>query len=224
MRICVVIPAFNEEKAIADLIKHVKPQGFDVIVVDDGSKDNTVHEAASAGAVVLEGKINKGKGAALKKAFKYVLENQYDAIITMDADGQHSPDDLKNLVAEAKNKYSHMVVGNRMSSYKNMPMLRILTNKIMSLIISLICQQDIPDTQCGFRFISSQVLKDMNLSTRNYEVESEMLIRAAHKGYKIHSCAIKTIYAGERSEINPFVDTFRFCKFLVKYFFKGRNA
>lgn len=220
MKICVLIPSYNEEKTIKDLVKQVIAEGFEVAVIDDGSKDDTVKLAKEAGAHVLAQAKNQGKGAALKRGFNYALDNNYDAVVTMDGDGQHDPRDIKNLILEASRKESHIVVGNRMSSYKNMPTLRILTNKFMSQIISLMCQQDIPDTQCGFRFITDDILRDIELCTSYYEIESEMLIRTAHKGYRIDSCPIRTIYSGQKSQINPFIDTIRFLSFLIKHYFR----
>lgn len=220
MRICVIIPSYNEEKTIGDLVKEISAEGLDILVIDDGSKDRTAELAKASGAHVLINNENEGKGATLKRGFNYATNHKYDAVITMDADGQHDPRDLKPLIDEAKRRKSNLVVGNRMSFYKNMPLIRILTNKFMSLVISLMCQQDVPDTQCGYRFISTDILKKIDLFTSNFEIESEVLVQAAKKGYRIDSFPIKTIYAGQKSQINPFVDTFRFIRFLIKHQFR----
>ena len=97
-----------------------------------------------------------------------------------------------------------------------MPFIRVLTNKIMSGLISKITRQNVPDTQCGFRLIKRPVLEKINLKTSKYETESEILIKASRLGFKIESVPIKTVYSGEKSQINPFVDTLRFIKFLFR--------
>lgn len=210
MKTCVIIPAYNESKAIAGLIKSVRGYVADVVVMDDGSTDNTAGLAEGAGAVVLRFERNAGKGKALKDGFAYAVKNGYDAVIAMDADGQHSPDDLMNIISGAAAEGAGMVVGNRMDNPEKMPPSRFATNLLMSLIISLICGQNIPDTQCGYRLIKIGVLKKINLISSNYEIESELLIKASRAGFKIVSVPIKSVYEGQLSLINPLVDTWRF--------------
>ncbi len=103
-----------------------------------------------------------------------------------------------------------------MQKIKNMPLVRVLTNKVMSWLISQIAKQEIPDTQCGFRLIKKEVLAKLNLKTHKYETESEVLIRGSRLGFKIESVPIKTIYITEKSHINPFIDTLRFIRFILK--------
>ena len=105
-----------------------------------------------------------------------------------------------------------------MGKAKNMPLVRYVTNKFTSWLISVIAGQRIPDTQCGFRLIKKEVLEKINLKTSNYETESEMLIKAAHLGFKIESILVNTIYSGEKSQINPFFDTLRFLRFIFLEF------
>jgi len=97
-----------------------------------------------------------------------------------------------------------------------MPTLRIITNKFMSWVISLISKQKIPDTQCGFRLIKAEVLKRVELKTSKFETESEILIKASRMGFKIKSLSIKSVYGKEKSQINPFIDTFRFIKLISR--------
>ncbi len=97
---------------------------------------------------------------------------------------------------------------------KDMPLLRVFTNKFMSWFISSLAGQRIPDTQCGFRLIKKDVLNKINLRTRKYETESEIIIKAARLGFKVESVPIKTVYKGEKSQINPIIDTLRFIKFI----------
>ncbi|MDD4893758.1 MAG: glycosyltransferase family 2 protein [Candidatus Omnitrophica bacterium] len=215
MKICVLIPTFNESKTIAGLIKKIRQQGLEAVVIDDGSKDNTPELAGDSGAVVLRNKENQGKGASLVKGFDYALGKGFDAVITMDGDGQHLPEEIPYFIRTAQYSDGSIFIGNRMSKIKNMPYLRIFTNKFMSWLISFVSGQRIPDTQCGFRLIKKEVLKKINLSTTKFETESEILIKASRLGFKIESIPIKTIYAGEKSQINPLTDTLRFIKFII---------
>ena len=216
MKTCVVIPTYNEAKSIAGLVKEIQGLNLEVIIVDDGSQDDTSQIAQENGATVLKNQINQGKGASLIKGFSYVLSKDCDAVITMDGDGQHLPSDIPYFLRLAEYSDNGILVGNRMLKRKNMPFIRVLTNKIMSALISKITQQNVPDTQCGFRLIKRMVLEKINLHTSKYETESEILIKAAHLGFKIESVPIKSIYSGEKSRINPFIDTLRFIRFIFR--------
>jgi len=216
MKTCVIIPTYNEAREIGNLVKKIREQNLDVLVVDDGSWDNTSQLANNSGAKVLRNEINQGKGASLIKGFNYALPLDYDAIITMDGDGQHLPEDLPYFIRLAKYSASGIFIGNRMQKTKNMPLVRLLTNRFMSCLISWVAKQKIPDTQCGFRLIKKEVLEKLNLRTRKYETESEVLIRSSRLGFKIESVPIKTMYIGEKSQINPFIDTLRFIRFIIQ--------
>lgn len=213
---CVVIPTFNESKIIYKLVSGIKKFGLDVLVIDDGSRDGTAELARNVGAIIISHSRNMGKGVSLRDGFKKVVNENYDFIITMDGDGQHSPDDIENFIRTFSEQNSDIIVGNRMDDSKNMPFIRWITNRAMSMIISSICKTYIPDTQCGFRLIKTSVLRDMVLSTSNYEIESELLIQASKKNYRIKSIPIVTIYEGQVSQINPLVDTIRFFRFILK--------
>lgn len=220
MKTCVVIPTYNEAERISRIIEEIKKQDLAVLVVDDGSSDNTSQLAENSGAIVLKHSSNQGKGASLLKGFDYGLKNDFDAVITMDGDGQHLPEDIPYFIRLAKYSESAIFIGNRMQKTKNMPRLRLLTNKFMSWVVSCLAGQRIPDTQCGFRLIKRDVLKKVRLLTLKYETESEILIKSSRLGFKIESIPIKTIYSGEKSQINPFVDTMRFFRFIIKDLWK----
>lgn len=215
MNICVIIPALNEEKRISSLVKEVKSYGLFVLVIDDGSIDSTKQLAQESGAAVMRNSPNIGKGASLVIGFNYALTNNFDAVITMDGDGQHLPAEIPTFIKAAESD-ADIYVGNRLSCRTNMPLVRLLTNKFMSWLISLLAKQQIPDTQCGYRLIKKNVLETVKFDTLRYETESEILIKAARLGYKIQSIPIKTIYSGEKSRINPFIDTLRFIKFISR--------
>lgn len=216
MNICVLIPSFNEEKTVGWLVKSVLTLGYHVIVIDDGSKDQTASLAQEAGAEMIVNPVNLGKGASLRKAFRIIASRNYDAVIIMDGDGQHLPSDIIHFVDAYKKTKPGVVVGNRMLRPKGMPWIRWMTNKFMSKVLSQKCGQRIADSQCGFRLIDAGILRELNLETQNFEIESEMLLEASRYGYRIESVPIATVYEGQSSAIHPVKDTVRFFKFLFK--------
>jgi len=220
MRTCVIIPTFNESKAIAGLIVQIRQLGLEVIIIDDGSSDDTAKIAQASGAKVLRNESNVGKGTSLIKGYNFAIAQGFDAVISMDGDGQHSCADIKGFIQKAETSQSAVIVGNRMGTTKNMPIVRFLTNRFVSKLISIIIKQNIPDTQCGFRLLKKEVLTKLNLSASKYEIDSEVLIKAARLGFKIESIPIKTIYSGQKSQINPFVDTLRFLRFIIPEFMR----
>jgi glycosyltransferase involved in cell wall biosynthesis len=218
-KICILIPAHNEAKTIADVVRQVRAKGFDVLVVDDGSSDNSASLARTAGATVLINFKNQGKGFSLQRGFDYIISRDYDALITMDADGQHAIEDLDGFVDLFNAHKPDVICGNRMTDHKGMPWVRLVTNKIMSGLISLVCRQKIHDSQCGYRLIRSEVLRNVQLSSSAFEIESEVLIKSSKKHYRIASVPVKTIYGNEVSKINPFFDTARFIIYIVREMF-----
>jgi glycosyltransferase involved in cell wall biosynthesis len=217
MKYCVVIPTHNEAKTIAGLVAQVRALELDILVVDDGSADGTAEIVSRSGVKVLRNDKNQGKGAALIRGFDYCLKNDFGAVITIDGDGQHLPEDIPAFVSRAeKNQDAGIFIGNRMSDRRNMPFVRVLTNKLMSWFLSLIVGQKIYDSQCGFRLIRIGALRELSLKSSKFEIESEMIIEAGRRGIRIESVPIQTVYRQERSHINPFVDTLRFFRFIFK--------
>ena len=187
MKVCVIIPAYNESGHIAKLIQDIKAHHLEVLVIDDGSSDNTFNIAKDCQVKVMLNLNNQNKRASLIKGFKFALENNFDAVITMDADGQHLAQDLPIFIKAAEDFNTHIVIGNRMLNAEGMPFLRVITNQFMSWLISAISKQEIPDTQCGFRLIKCEVLRKIELKTSKFETESEILIKASRMGFKIKS-------------------------------------
>jgi len=216
MRTCVIIPVFNESRTIGQLVAQIRQHGLEAVVIDDGSRDNSAQIARDNGAVVLISSLNEGKGSALIKGFDYALANGFDAVIAMDGDGQHLPENIPSFLEAAENSEAEMIIGNRMSETSEMPPLRFLTNKFMSWFLSFLAKQRIPDTQCGYRLMKRDLLLRINLTTYKFETESEIIIKAARLGYKIYSLPIKTIYRHERSRIDALRDTVRFIRFIIK--------
>ena len=219
--VAVLIPAHNEEKNIGKLVKSLKERFLNVIIVDDGSEDRTSEIALKYSATVLRHPKCMGKGEALKTGFKYIIDKKIPAVITMDGDGQHLVEDTeKFLKAYRKNKNVGIWIGKRKIISTSMPFIRRLTNVSMSILISLLSFQFIPDTQCGFRLIKREVLERVKLYTSHFETESELLIKASWKGYKIKSIKISTVYGSERSKIKPTIDTLRFFLMIFSLFWR----
>ena len=214
MRTCTIIPTYNESNAIGDIIQQIRQQGREVVVIDDGSTDTTAQISQKYGAVVLRNLNNQGKGFSLIRGLQYVLDNNFDAAITMDGDGQHSPEDFPHFIQKGQSSDAAIIIGNRMHKPRRMPIIRVLTNKFMSSLISKLTKQKIPDTQCGFRLIKRELLEKIRFTTYRFETESEILIQASRLGYKIESIPIKSIYHKEKSRINPLFDTIRFINFI----------
>lgn len=212
---CAIIPTYNESAAIAGLVAAIKARGLGVLVIDDGSTDGTADIARANGATILVNGKNLGKGASLIKGFSWCLAQGYEMVITIDGDGQHLPDEIALfLKAAEEHPDAGIILGNRMWKRRAMPLIRVLTNKGMSWIISLICRQNIPDTQCGYRLIRRRVLEKTALSTAKFEIESEILIKAARAGFTFISVPITSVYQNENSHINPFTDSLRFIRFI----------
>ena len=152
-----------------------------------------------------------------------LLADGSEAIVVLDGDGQHDPEELPAFIKRANERAADIVVGNRLANAAGMPRVRYWTNRAMSIILSWLSQQKIPDSQCGYRLIRREVLESINFTTENYDLESEMLILASRLGFKIASVPIKTIYTGQVSEIKPGRDTVRFLRLICKYLKKDNS-
>ncbi len=223
MRVCIVIPVNNEAATIGGLVARLRAKGLDVVVVDDGSADGSGDLAGTEGASVLRNDRRRGKGFALKQGFAHALAHSYSGVITMDGDGQHDPEDVDAFLQAAGHSPDGIVTGNRMLNIRNMPPLRRWTNRFMSKLISRICGQGVPDTQCGFRYVGRPLLERLRLTANDYEIETEVLIQATRLGYPVVSVPVKTIYRGEASKVDPVVDSWRFLVYLVREMRHGRH-
>jgi glycosyltransferase involved in cell wall biosynthesis len=218
MDICAIIPAYNTEAFIGPIIQKIREKDITPVVVNDGSHDNTEAVAKKERAVVLNTGVNSGKGAALRLGFQYALEKKFDLIFTIDSDGQHDPAEMEKFIDVLRRREEvSIVIGSRMDSRKTMPIVRWYTNKFMSFILSLLSGAKIEDSQSGFRLLRKAILENITLSTNKYEIESELLLKAARKGFAIESVPIHTIYdVKAQSKINPLIDTLRFIRFIIK--------
>lgn len=219
-KFCILIPAYNEAKAIGVIVKILCERRLPVYVVDDGSVDDTATIAKRQGAIVVSHHSNEGKGASIIDGAKHILSGDFDAVLIMDGDGQHSVDDVEKFFSKMEETGADIVIGNRMLDTSSMPYVRIKTNQFMSGLISMIAGQAVADTQCGFRLIKKEVLEKVKLESRRFDIETELIIKAARLGFRIESVPIKTVYGGEVSRINPVIDTLRFIALMIKLSFK----
>jgi len=214
-----IIPAKDEAHNIKDVIVKTKKYVDLVLVIDDGSTDNTKEVAESLGAVVIRNEVNLGKADALKIGFKYAIEHNFDTIALLDADGQHDPDELPKLLNKLNEGYD-IVVGARKFSPELMPPLRIFANSVSSFLVSLICGTKILDSQSGYRVLRTEVVKKITFETKRYQLDTEMLIKAARCGFKIGFVEINTIYTERaKSKINQIIDPLKFLWVTLKLAF-----
>ena len=216
----ILIPAFNAGLTLPILleqIEHLIEKPLSILVIDDGSTDNTEKRCTNGKAQIIKIEQNRGKGFALKYGIKQLLkDSQADHVLFMDADLQHPVSYIPYFLARAKEKGSVFIIGKRNKSIKNMPLHRIISNSITSFIISILSGQKIWDSQCGFRLIHKDVLKKLKMSADGFQLESEMLIRAAELNVKLDFIQIPTIYNAEKSYIGNFRDTYKFVLLIVK--------
>jgi glycosyltransferase involved in cell wall biosynthesis len=207
-----VIPCFNEGATIAALVRAARRHLSAVIVVNDGSTDNTAVLAQRAGATVLNHARNLGKGTALKTGLSCALNQGCEWALTMDGDGQHAPADALALLECAGLSGALLVVGNRMHQAHAMPWLRRKANRWMSRKLSQRAGKFLPDTQSGFRLIHLRTWAALPLNAERFEVESEMLMAFIAADCLVAFVPIQVIAPGRPSHIRPVADTLRWWK------------
>ncbi len=199
-RICIIIPAFNEEETIGDVIlsikKELKKSSFDaeVIVVNDASRDTTSQIASEKGALVINHILNSGSGGATATGLSYAEQNGFDIAATMDADGQHSPKDVLKGIEEITRRKHDLLIGSRLINSEGMSKVKVLGNKGLSFITYLLFRVNSTDSQSGLRIFSKRALEELQWETQGYEFCSEMLWRAKQIGLKISEYPITAIY------------------------------
>ena len=215
--VAAVIPAFREETHIADVVRRTLAAVGQVVVVDDGSPDATAERARAAGAVVIVHEVNRGKGEAIRSGLRHWYERGAKYVVLLDGDGQHLPEEIARFVAAAESSAARLFVGTRMHDLTRMPATRRFVNRYMSRKISAVCGQAVPDTQCGFRMVHRDLIPDLLGGGDRFDYETEMLIVASRRGFKIEPVPITTVYADEVSSINPVRDTVRFFALMRRY-------
>jgi glycosyltransferase involved in cell wall biosynthesis len=200
LRVCVVIPAYNESSVIGDVVKDViktfknTPYSTEIVVVNDSSKDNTGAEAKKGGATVINHILNTGAGGATATGLSYAEQNGYDIACTMDADGQHDSKDVLEGVHQIITRKSDLLIGSRLINKQGMSELKVIGNKGLSLITYMLFGINSTDSQSGLRIYSRSALEQLRWKTSGYEFCSEMLWRAKQLHLSIDEFPIKAIY------------------------------
>jgi len=215
MRVAALIPAYQAAATLGEVLLGLQAlaEPPEVLVVDDGSRDATALVARQHGARVLSFAANRGKGHALLAGFA-ALRDDFDGVVTLDADGQHPPECLPAFVAAAR-EGAELVLGRRART-PDMPLMRRVANGASSVWATTIAGQRISDSQCGYRLHSRRLLKGTPITPGRYEVETELAVRAARLGFRVVEVEIPTLYGAERSQIRMLRDVPRIFGTMVR--------
>ncbi len=196
-----LIPGYQAAPWIGGVVTATRAY-LPVVVVDDGSTDDTAFQAEAAGATVLRQVPNAGKGAALRAGFRHALASGADAVVTLDADGQHDPEDIPAFLAAFAAARPELVVGRR--DFASMPLVRRVSNTVGGWVFSAAVGRTVPDNQSGYRLIGRRLMTALlDSNEAGFEFEVEMIARCLALGLPIADVPIRTIYAGESSHIRP---------------------
>lgn len=196
-----LIPAFEEGPRVGAVVE-AAGQHLPVVVVDDGSSDDTADRARAAGATVIRVTPNAGKGAALRAGFRHALDAGAPAVVTLDADGQHDPAEIPVFLERFATRRAELIVGQR--DLRAMPPVRRLSNTLGGLALAVALGRSVPDNQSGYRLIGRTLMRAMLESDESgFEFEVEMIARCLALGLPMDAVPIRTIYAGEPSHIRP---------------------
>ena len=222
-KVCLVIPAYNEGPVIGDVIRDLvktfskSKYQAEIVVIDDGSKDNTVAQARAAGAHVICHILNTGSGGATATGLSYAQQKGYTAAATLDADGQHNAKDVLTGIALMTKGNHDLLIGSRLINSEGMSQIKQLGNKGLSFITYLLFGVNVTDSQSGLRVFSSRTLNELRWKTSGYEFCSEMLWRAKQQHLRIGEYPIEAIYTDySRSKGQNNWNAFNIVKSLVR--------
>jgi glycosyltransferase involved in cell wall biosynthesis len=223
MKICALIPAFNEASHIAHVVEGARQHVESVIVIDDGSSDGTAELARNAGAHCIESPSNCGKAAALRRGLSYARAQNFTHAVTLDGDGQHLPQDIPVLLNAARATGADLVIGARPFDRALMPRARYYSNIVGSRWASALVGCEIKDSQSGFRLYRLDRLCRAALRSQRYEFEMEALIKMGRAGCTIAHAPIHMVYENgqARSKMKPVRDTARICIWSLAFRFLG---
>jgi len=217
-----LIAAYNEEEHVGGVVAATRLYVDRVVVVDDGSTDDTAARAEAARATVLRHERNLGKGCAIRTGLAQILQWPYTHVLFLDADAQHDPLEIPSLIDRLHRGVGDFVLGERKLTKDAMPAVRFYSNVFGSRILSSFIGVDVADSQSGFRLIRSELLRRVRLTGQKYEIETEMLIKLIRAGATLERVPVRRLrYEGTRSKIRPFRDTFRTCMLAVRYRYLG---
>ncbi|HEX6096159.1 MAG TPA: glycosyltransferase family 2 protein [Thermoanaerobaculia bacterium] len=210
-KVVAIIPALNAERTVPRVIEAARQQIEPVVVIDDGSSDRTGEVARAAGAIVLRHEVNRGKGAALKTGFRWARDNGYDGVITLDADGQHLPSEIPKFLRQRQTGGEDLIIGGRAHLFGQMLPRRRNANRFSAWCIAKCSGVPITDSQSGFRFYSGRLIEGIQLRTDGFDMESEVIVRAGRKGFRIVTIPIELGFVDglSTSHYKPLKDTLR---------------
>ena len=209
--IAILIPAYNEEKTILQVVTPLLAYSPHIIVVDDGSTDNTVQILSGLGVTILKHTLNQGKGASLQTGFAHVSGQSLRGVITLDGDGQHNPADIENFILAIQRYPENLIIGARKDRESKSPKYRYYANKIADFLISRVIKKTILDSQSGFRFYPQAFInKDIQSPYKQFGYESMLLILAKKNQVDITHVDIQTLYPKDnrKSYFAPGYDSF----------------
>ncbi len=195
MKPCVVIPAYNEASRIASVVEAVKRFIPHVFVISDGSTDDTAIIARQAGATTLEHLQNCGAGAATMTGLEVARQWGFDTVVTIDADGQHAPEDIPPLLHELTAQRADLVIANRFGGKNSIPFVRRILNGAGNIVTFFVTGLFLPDTQCGFKVFGPKALSDIQLRMSGFEFCTEIIREAAIHRWKVVSVPTKVLYS-----------------------------
>ena len=210
-RVAVIIPALNAAASLGKVVMDARRQLDPVVVIDDGSTDATGEVARAAGAVLLRHDANRGKGAALKTGFAWALQNGFDAVITLDADGQHLASEIPKFIREHEKGGADLIIGGRAHLFEGMLPRRRAANRFSAWSISIASGVRVTDSQSGFRLYSANLLRNVKLHTDGFDMESEVIVRAGRRHFRIVTIPIDLGFVDgvSTSHYKPLQDTLR---------------
>jgi glycosyltransferase involved in cell wall biosynthesis len=209
--VAVIIPALNAAKSVGPIIAEAKKYVGNVVLIDDGSSDGTGDVGRDAGAIVIRHDVNRGKGGALKSGFLWALDRGLDGVITLDADGQHLPRQIPEFIEERRVSGADLIIGGRAHLFGGMLPRRRMANRFSAWAVAKASRTKIKDSQSGFRFYSSRVLREIPLRAEGFDMETEVIIRAGVRGLKVVQIPIDLGFVDglSTSHYKPLLDTLR---------------
>ena len=226
-RYAAIVPCYNVGRACVPVLEQTSQFVDLCIAVDDGSTDETrlaMEGLKNPRVQVAVHEKNKGKGAALLTGFRMARQQNFDAVLTLDGDGQHDPSLIPRFLQAFEKTGEDLLIGNRMSDRKSMPLHRQWLNRLSNWTMSSVCGRPIQDSQCGFRLYSTHLLTRMidNLQSGRYELETEILIKASRSDLKVGFVPISTIYSAKTNSLSHhnLFDVLRIARLVTIHFFR----